>query len=278
MKLFFVTGLIGSGKTNVLRTFEDNNYYCIDNLPLSSIPNVINELQASKIKYVAISIDGRSLNFENLQSIISSLPVSVNVHLIFLKASKSEIIKRYSESRRKHPLIKTALSISEAIDRDECLLKNLINEDALVIDTTKLSLDNLKNYISNLIDNQHNTHIHLISFAFKNNIPLDLDFMFDVREIKNPYYEKSLKNKTGKSKALDEYFKKIPEVLEYQSQLIRFINKRISALMKTQRKYIAIGVGCTGGQHRSVYFVEKLAENLKSKNLNVSILHRDLNG
>lgn len=278
MKLFIVTGLLGSGKTNVLRTFEDNNYYCIDNLPLSSIFNVISELEANKVKYAAISIDSRSLNFENLQSIIASLSVSLDLNLIYLKANKSEIIKRYSESRRKHPLIKTSLSISEAIDRDELLLKGLINQEAIVIDTTKMNLDNLKNYISKIIDNKHNTHIHLISFAFKNNIPLDLDFMFDVREIKNPYYDKKLKNKTGKSSALDRYFKKIPEVAEYQSQLIRFIKQRITALIKTQRKYIAIGIGCTGGQHRSVYFVEKLAENLKSKKISISILHRDLHG
>ncbi|MEK9771485.1 MAG: RNase adapter RapZ [Nitrosomonadales bacterium] len=278
MKLFIVTGLLGSGKTNVLRTFEDNNYYCIDNLPLSSIFNVISELEANKVRYAAISIDSRSLNFENLQSIIASLSVSLDLNLIYLKANKSEIIKRYSESRRKHPLIKTSLSISEAIDRDELLLKGLINQEAIVIDTTKMNLDNLKNYISKIIDNKHNTHIHLISFAFKNNIPLDLDFMFDVREIKNPYYDKKLKNKTGKSSALDRYFKKIPEVAEYQSQLIRFIKQRITALIKTQRKYIAIGIGCTGGQHRSVYFVEKLAENLKSKKISISILHRDLHG
>lgn len=278
MKLFIVTGLLGSGKTNVLRTFEDNNYYCIDNLPLSSIFNVISELEANKVRYAAISIDSRSLNFENLQSIIASLSVSLDLNLIYLKANKSEIIKRYSESRRKHPLIKTSLSISEAIDRDELLLKGLINQEAIVIDTTKMNLDNLKNYISKIIDNKHNTHIHLISFAFKNNIPLDLDFMFDVREIKNPYYDKKLKNKTGKSSALDRYFKKIPEVAEYQTQLIRFIKQRITALIKTQRKYIAIGIGCTGGQHRSVYFVEKLAENLKSKKISISILHRDLHG
>lgn len=278
MNLYIITGLSGAGKTNALRTFEDNNYYCIDNLPAKLLPNAIQDLKNNLIKSAAISIDSRSLNIEMLPEILEELKLlKISFKLIFLTASIEQIIKRFNESRRKHPLSKNKTSLREAIVKDQEIL-SMIEDDYIHIDTSNLNLTSLNVKINDLIDSKLSFHIHLSSFAYKKAIPLDIDFIFDVRELPNPFYKDNLKNLTGLDKPLKEYLLNFEETKEIIQDITSFLRPRIKKYELQGRKYLAIGFGCTGGRHRSVFITEEIANIIKNNNndLHVSTFHREL--
>lgn len=278
MNLYIITGLSGAGKTNALRTFEDNNYYCIDNLPAKLLPNAIQDLKNNLIKSAAISIDSRSLNIEMLPEILEELKLlKISFKLIFLTASIEQIIKRFNESRRKHPLSKNKTSLREAIVKDQEIL-SMIEDDYIHIDTSNLNLTSLNVKINDLIDSKLSFHIHLSSFAYKKAIPLDIDFIFDVRELPNPFYKDDLKNLTGLDKPLKEYLLNFEETKEIIQDITSFLRPRIKKYELQGRKYLAIGFGCTGGRHRSVFITEEIANIIKINNndLHVSTFHREL--
>jgi len=278
LNLYIITGLSGAGKTNALRTFEDNNYYCIDNLPAKLLPNAIQDLKNNLIKSAAISIDSRSLNIEMLPEILEELKLlKISFKLIFLTASIEQIIKRFNESRRKHPLSKNKTSLREAIVKDQEIL-SMIENDYIHIDTSNLNLTSLNVKINDLIDSKLSFHIHLSSFAYKKAIPLDIDFIFDVRELPNPFYKDNLKNLTGLDKPLKEYLLNFEETKEIIQDITSFLRPRIKKYGLQGRKYLAIGFGCTGGRHRSVFITEEIANIIKNNNndLNVSTFHREL--
>ena len=277
MNLYIITGLSGAGKTNALRTFEDNNYYCIDNLPAKLLPNAIQDLKNNLIKSAAISIDSRSLNIEMLPEILEELKLlKISFKLIFLTASIEQIIKRFNESRRKHPLSKNKTSLREAIVKDQEIL-SMIENDYIHIDTSNLNLTSLNVKINDLIDSKLSFHIHLSSFAYKKAIPLDIDFIFDVRELPNPFYKDNLKNLTGLDKPLKEYLLNFEETKEIIQDITSFLRPRIKKYELQGRKYLAIGFGCTGGRHRSVFITEEIANIIKNNNdLHVSTFHREL--
>jgi UPF0042 nucleotide-binding protein len=278
LNLFIITGLSGAGKTNALRTFEDNNYYCIDNLPAKLLPNAIQDLENNQIKSVAISIDSRSLNIEMLPEILEELKLlKISFKLIFLTASIEQIIKRFNESRRKHPLSKNKTSLREAIVKDQEIL-SMIKDDYIHIDTSNLNLTSLNIKINDLIDSKLSFHIHLSSFAYKKAIPLDIDFIFDVRELPNPFYKDDLKKLTGLDKPLKKYLLEFEETRELIHDISSFLRPRIKKYGLQGRKYLAIGFGCTGGRHRSVFITEEIANIIKNNNndLHVSTFHREL--
>jgi len=278
LNLYIITGLSGAGKTNALRTFEDNNYYCIDNLPAKLLPNAIQDLENNKIKSVAISIDSRSLNIEMLPEILEELKLlKISFKLIFLTASVEQIIKRFNESRRKHPLSKNKTSLREAIFKDQEIL-SMLEDDYINIDTSNLNLTSLNVKINDLIDSKLSFHIHLSSFAYKKAIPLDIDFIFDVRELPNPFYKDDLKNLTGLDKPLKKYLLEFEETKEIIQDISSFLKPRIKKYGLQGRKYLAIGFGCTGGRHRSVFITEEIANIIKNNNndLHVSTFHREL--
>ena len=280
MNLYIITGLSGAGKTNALRTFEDNNYYCIDNLPAKLLPNTIQDLKNNLIESVAISIDSRSLNIEMLPEILEELKLlKISFKLIFLTASIEQIIKRFNESRRKHPLSKNKTSLREAIVKDQEIL-SMIEDDYIHIDTSNLNLTSLNIKINDLIDSKLSFHIHLSSFAYKKAIPLDIDFIFDVRELPNPFYKDDLKKLTGLDKPLKKYLLEFEETKEIIHDISSFLRPRIKKYGLQGRKYLAIGFGCTGGRHRSVFITEEIANIIKNNNnddLHVSTFHRELN-
>ncbi|MEK9714761.1 MAG: RNase adapter RapZ [Methylophilaceae bacterium] len=279
MNLYIITGLSGAGKTNALRTFEDNNYYCIDNLPAKLLLNAIQDLKNNHISSVAISIDSRSLNIEMLPEILEELKLlKISFKLIFLTASIEQIIKRFNESRRKHPLSKNKTSLREAIVKDQEIL-SMIEDDYIHIDTSNLNLTSLNVKINDLIDSKLSFHIHLSSFAYKKAIPLDIDFIFDVRELPNPFYKDDLKNLTGLDKPLKKYLLEFEETKEIIQDISSFLGPRIKKYALQGRKYLAIGFGCTGGRHRSVFITEEIANIIKNNNndLHVSTFHRELN-
>jgi UPF0042 nucleotide-binding protein len=278
LNLYIITGLSGAGKTNALRTFEDNNYYCIDNLPAKLLPNAIQDLKNNLIKSVAISIDSRSLNIEMLPEILEELKLlKISFKLIFLTASIEQIIKRFNESRRKHPLSKNKTSLREAIVKDQEIL-SMIEDDYIHIDTSNLNLTSLNIKINDLIDSKLSFHIHLSSFAYKKAIPLDIDFIFDVRELPNPFYKDDLKKLTGLDKPLKKYLLEFEETKEIIHDISSFLRPRIKKYGLQGRKYLAIGFGCTGGRHRSVFITEEIANIIKNNNndLHVSTFHREL--
>ena len=278
MNLFIITGLSGAGKTNALRTFEDNNYYCIDNLPAKLLPNAIQDLENNQITSVAISIDSRSLNIEMLPEILEKLKLlNISFKLIFLTATIDQIIKRFNESRRKHPLSKNKTSLREAIVKDQEILSMI--DDYIHIDTSNLNLTSLNIKINDLIDSKLSFHIHLSSFAYKKAIPLDIDFIFDVRELPNPFYKDDLKKLTGLNKPLKKYLLEFEETKEIIQDISSFLRPRIKKYTLQGRKYLAIGFGCTGGRHRSVFITEEIANIIKNNNndLHVSTFHRELN-
>jgi len=278
LNLYIITGLSGAGKTNALRTFEDNNYYCIDNLPAKLLPNAIQDLKNNLIKSAAISIDSRSLNIEMLPEILEELKLlKISFKLIFLTASIEQIIKRFNESRRKHPLSKNKTSLREAIVKDQEIL-SMIEDDYIHIDTSNLNLTSLNVKINDLIDSKLSFHIHLSSFAYKKAIPLDIDFIFDVRELPNPFYKDNLKNLTGLDKPLKEYLLNFDETKQIIQDITSFLRPRIKKYELQGRKYLAIGFGCTGGRHRSVFITEEIANIIKNNNndLHVSTFHREL--
>ena len=278
MNLYIITGLSGAGKTNALRTFEDNNYYCIDNLPAKLLPNAIQDLKNNLVKSAAISIDSRSLNIEMLPEILEELKLlKISFKLIFLTASIEQIIKRFNESRRKHPLSKNKTSLREAIVKDQEIL-SMIEDDYIHIDTSNLNLTSLNIKINDLIDSKLSFHIHLSSFAYKKAIPLDIDFIFDVRELPNPFYKDDLKKLTGLDKPLKKYLLEFEETREIIHDILSFLRPRIKKYELQGRKYLAIGFGCTGGRHRSVFITEEIANIIKNNNndLHVSTFHREL--
>jgi len=278
LNLYIITGLSGAGKTNALRTFEDNNFYCIDNLPAKLLSNAIQDLENNQIKSVAISIDSRSLNIEMLPEILEELKLlKISFKLIFLTASIEQIIKRFNESRRKHPLSKNQTSLREAIVKDQEIL-SMLEDDYIHIDTSNLNLTSLNVKINDLIDSKLSFHIHLSSFAYKKAIPLDIDFIFDVRELPNPFYKDDLKNLTGLDKPLKEYLLNFEETKKIIQDITSFLRPRIKKYELQGRKYLAIGFRCTGGRHRSVFITEEIANIIKNNNddLHVSTFHREL--
>lgn len=278
MNLYIITGLSGAGKTNALRTFEDNNFYCIDNLPAKLLSHAIQDLDNNHIKSVAISIDSRSLNIEMLPEILKELKIlKISFKLIFLTANIEQIIKRFNESRRKHPLSKNHTSLREAIIKDQEIL-SMLEDNYIHIDTSNLNLTSLNIKINDVIDSKLNFHINISSFAYKKEIPLDIDFIFDVRELPNPFYKDDLKKLTGLDKPIKKYLLEFKETKEIIQDISSFLRPRIKKYILQGRKYLAIGLGCTGGRHRSVFLTEEIANIIKNNNndLHVSTFHREL--
>ena len=287
MQLIIITGLSGSGKSIALRVLEDSGYYCIDNLPATLLPQISHHLDATDQHKVAISIDSRSAALEALPNAIDMLKNSDNsVEVLFLESSVETLVKRFSETRRKHPLSNANTTLAESILHERELLAGIV-EISHHIDTSNLSANALRNYIRELIlksdetINEAGLVLLFTSFGFKNGIPLDADFVFDVRSLPNPHYDPILKPQTGKDAAVQAFLQKEPNVNEMLADIEKYISKWLPSFLADNRSYLTICIGCTGGQHRSVYFVEQLSKyfagvNLKLQKQKVIIRHREL--
>jgi RNase adapter protein RapZ len=286
MQIIIVTGLSGSGKSIVLRALEDNNFYCIDNLPATLLPQITQHLNATNHSKIAISIDSRSAALEALPQAIESLKVDGNqVQVLFLESAVETLVKRFSETRRKHPLSNENTTLAESIASERDLLAGVA---ALGhhIDTSNLSANALRNHVRELISfEQANTNKGLVllftSFGFKNGIPLDADFVFDVRSLPNPHYDPILKPLTGKDSAVQTFLANQPAAIEMLADIQHYVQKWLPSFNADNRSYLTVAIGCTGGQHRSVYFVEQLSAYFKQHLYNnskqqVIIRHREL--
>lgn len=282
MELIIVTGLSGSGKSIALRVLEDSGFYCIDNLPATLLPQISHHLDAANQNKVAISIDSRSAALETLPNAIEMLKNSgISVQVLFLESSVEILVKRFSETRRKHPLSDANTTLAESILHERDLLAGLVGLGHH-IDTSNLSANTLRNHIRELIlqtDNgQESKGLVLLftSFGFKNGIPLDADFVFDVRSLPNPHYDPVLRPMTGKDEAVKVFLEKQPAVIEMLADIQHYVEKWLPSFDQDHRSYLTVAIGCTGGQHRSVYFVEQLSAYFKQQKQKVIIRHRDL--
>ena len=286
MQLIIITGLSGSGKSIALRVLEDSGYYCIDNLPATLLPQISHHLDATNQHKVAISIDSRSAALEALPNAIDLLKKGGNsVEVLFLESSVETLVKRFSETRRKHPLSNANTTLAESILHERELLAGIV-EISHHIDTSNLSANALRNYIRELIlksdetNNEagHETGLVLLftSFGFKNGIPLDADFVFDVRSLPNPHYDPILKPLTGKDAPVQAFLQKEPNVHAMLADIQGYIEKWLPSFIADNRSYLTVAIGCTGGQHRSVYFVEQLSLYFKEQKQQVIIRHREL--
>ena len=286
MQLIIITGLSGSGKSIALRVLEDSGYYCIDNLPATLLPQISHHLDATNQHKVAISIDSRSAALEALPNAIDLLKKGGNsVEVLFLESSVETLVKRFSETRRKHPLSNANTTLAESILHERELLAGIV-EISHHIDTSNLSANALRNYIRELIlksdetNNEagHETGLVLLftSFGFKNGIPLDADFVFGVRSLPNPHYDPILKPLTGKDAPVQAFLQKEPNVHAMLADIQGYIEKWLPSFIADNRSYLTVAIGCTGGQHRSVYFVEQLSLYFKEQKQQVIIRHREL--
>ena len=278
MKLLIISGRSGSGKSAALHMLEDLDFYCVDNLPMHLLPDLLSSMQ-KKQEAIAISIDARNLpeNKQELPTLIKQLRKQYqNVEIIYLDADNNTLLKRFSETRRKHPLNKT--SLKEAIETEAHLLEPIANSADLHIDTSHMTTKELREIVYSRIYNKSEQLPSLLfqSFGYKHGIPIDTDYTFDIRCLPNPYWEKSLREKTGNDQAVKEYFESQDAVKMMCEDIKTFIEKWLPEFEKESRKYLTISIGCTGGQHRSVYLVEKLAEHFLKQRNNVLIRHREL--
>lgn len=284
MRLVIVSGRSGSGKSTALDVLEDNDYYCIDNLPATLLPELVERtLLNPDMLYpqIAVSIDARNQPYqlERFPELLADLRARhIQCDLLFLDANDETLLKRFSETRRRHPLTNDTRSLPEAIADEKRLLEPIIDLADLCIDTTHLNLYQLRDIIKlRLLDKPEPGTAFLIeSFGFKRGVPVDADVIFDMRCLANPYWIPELRGYSGLDQPVIDYLRDQPEAEEMYQDLYSYLSKWLPRFAASNRAYVTVGIGCTGGQHRSVYMTERLGAALRKKLKNVQIRHRDV--
>lgn len=276
-QLVLVSGLSGSGKSVASAVLEDAGYYCIDNLPLSLVEEVSLHLSSTGQKRIGIAVDARGgEDFGGFSELLEKLRADgFEVHVIFLEAKIPILVKRFSETRRKHPLTSDSVSLAEAIELEREKLEGVIRH-AHRIDTSDLAPSTLCHWIGDLVSRDR-VRITLLfqSFGFKHGIPLDADLVFDVRCLPNPHYVQELRPQTGRDAPVKAFIEACPEALDMLADIRAYIDKWLPCFIRDNRAYLTVALGCTGGQHRSVYFVETLGAHFSNSH-QVLIRHREL--
>lgn len=284
MKLTIVSGLSGSGKSIALHVLEDLGHYTIDNLPIGLLPAFAEQMittPESGYTHFAVGIDARNLNkdLERCPDILRSLRQrGVTCELVFLEANDATLLKRFSETRRKHPLTSEQLPLEEAIQAERRLLEPLVDSADLVLDTSVTNVHQLRDLIRERLGEHAQGRLSLLfeSFGYKHGLPVDADFVFDVRCVPNPHWEPELRALTGRDAEVVRYLERQPQVDAMFEDLRQFLENWIPHFEADNRTYMTVAVGCTGGQHRSVYLVERLASYFRALGNNILVRHREL--
>lgn len=284
MRILIITGLSGSGKSVALNTLEDDDFYCVDNLPVSLLPTLINQCLEEEKQYhekIAIGIDSRSGNasIDKLIDIVQTLKNdNVPVEVLFFSAEINTLIKRFSETRRKHPLTAQDVPLIKAIHLEKDMLSKIADYADLNIDTTKTNVRQLRALVNKVVANKSAGDLTIVlqSFGFKHGIPNDSDFMFDVRCLPNPYWQPNLRHLSGKDTAVMNYLGSYSEVDRMIQSIIDFMKTWIPLFEQENRSYLTVSIGCTGGHHRSVYCINQIAHQLgKSIHQPITVRHRE---
>jgi len=284
MKLVIVSGRSGSGKSTALHVLEDLGYYCIDNLPIGLLLDLGRQAAKgidNRLDNIAVSIDAR-----NLQSGIDSFPSfydalkqhDIDIDIIFLDARGDILLKRFHATRRKHPLSDSTRSLPEAIEKERQLLDQISLEADLTIDTSTLTLYELRDLIKVRVSGRKSQELAILfqSFGFKHGVPRDSDYVFDVRCLPNPYWDTSLRVFTGLDQPVKEFLSAQPETGKMKQDIIQFLENWLHHFKDSNRSYMTISIGCTGGQHRSVYICDQIGHYFKQTFNNVQIRHKEL--
>jgi len=282
-RFVILTGLSGSGKTQAIRALEDLGYFCIDNLPTQLIPTMaeLAAREASSLEKVAIVVDVREKEFlSQFPRVFRKLRAAQNLKptLIFLEASHSALVRRFSETRRPHPLARDR-SVSEGITEERDKLNQIRAMADLIIDTTNLTVHELRDIFMQMSRDgrkRADMVVNLVSFGYKNGVPLDADLVFDVRCLPNPHFVDSLRKLTGRDAAVIRYMRKHDATQDFLDRLTSFLKFALPQYVAEGKSYLTVAVGCTGGQHRSVMIAEALKKSLKGvKGVRVRVKHRD---
>lgn len=284
MKVVIISGLSGSGKTVALHTLEDENFYCVDNLPLGLLSQFIDQMINRSLKpysEIAVGIDARSESHDlrNFNDIIADIrKKDVHLDVIYLQAEHATLIKRFSDTRRKHPLSRKGLPLFEAIEVERNLLSDVASEADLMIDTTYTNVHELRELVKTQVIKKNGSSLSLLfqSFGFKHGTPSDSDFVFDVRCLPNPHWEPTLRPLTGLDGAVVDFLSQQQDVTDMLEHIQTFLQHWIVKFEQQNRYYLTVSIGCTGGQHRSVYIAQKLCDDFSANISNVSIRHREL--
>ncbi|VAX09856.1 RNase adapter protein RapZ [hydrothermal vent metagenome] len=284
MKLIIISGLSGSGKSIALNVLEDLHYYCIDNLPAAMLPALADQLLSSgnmEREHIAVGIDARNTpadlaDFSNILKDLQSRQLEIEI--FFLEADTPTLIKRFSETRRRHPLSSDEVPLSEAIAQERSLLQPIAGEADLHMDTSRTNIHQLRELIHSRVNKDDHSQLSLLfeSFGFKQGIPVDADFVFDVRCIPNPHWEPRLRSLTGRDPAVAEFLELHDDAVKMFDDIRHFLESWVPRFEADNRSYMTVAIGCTGGQHRSVYMVEKLAAWFKQQRPGILHRHREL--
>ncbi len=284
MRLILVSGLSGSGKSVALDMLEDLDFYCVDNIPAGLLPGFIEyTVRTSETAYaqtaVGLDVRNRPEDLAEVPHLISTLRSSgTRCEMLFLRAEKPVLLKRFSETRRRHPLSRAGMGLLEALDQEERLLAPLANAADLTVDTSRLSVHELRELIRERVVERRGSGPSLLfqSFAYRHGVPDDADFVFDARALPNPYWDPALRELTGRDEAVARFLDREAEVSRFFEDLRDFVERWLPSLVRSNRSYLTVAVGCTGGQHRSVYLAERLAAHFRGTEGRALVRHRDL--
>jgi UPF0042 nucleotide-binding protein len=284
MKLLVVSGLSGSGKSSALDMLEDLGFYCVDNIPAPVVGTLVQQLvdlADTKFDRLAVGLDTRPKP-EDIDRVVDLIGQfrerGLGCEVLYLQAATPVLLKRYSETRRKHPMSNREMGLGEAIDFERQLLSPVRDLADLVIDTTRMSIHDLRRTIRDRLDERASDRMSILfrSFGFKHGIPGDADFVFDARTLPNPYWDPSLRSLCGRDEAVIEYLERHEDVERFVADLHAFLVRWVPEFRKSNRGYLTIAIGCTGGQHRSVYVAERLGQLFRGEDARVLIRHSEL--
>jgi len=284
MRLVVISGLSGSGKSIALNMLEDMDYYCVDNIPAGLLPGLIDYTVRSHqpdYERTAVGLDARNRpeDLADVPRLVEEVRRSgIRCEIVFLRAENEVLLKRFSETRRRHPLSRAGLGLQDALEQEQRLLAPVANAADLTIDTSRLSVHDLREAVRERVVAQQGTAPSLLfeSFAYRHGVPGDADFVFDSRALPNPHWEPALRDLSGRDPAVAEFLAGHDEVQRFLDDVTGFLERWLPSLVRTNRSYVTIAVGCTGGQHRSVYLAERLAAKFDGRFGRSLLRHRDL--